>query len=86
VDAFASSAPDEVVLVNKSTAASRVLVHVQTDSPKTATVWQIHQGGVTPSPPAKIATLSSVVGAFKVTLPADSVTTIIVTTKVSNRG
>ena len=86
VDAFASSAPDEVVLVNKSPTASRVLVHVQTDSPKTATVWQIHQGGVTPSPPAKIATLSSVVGAFKVTLPGDSVTTLIVTTKVSNRG
>jgi hypothetical protein len=86
VDAFAASAPDEVVLVNKSPTASRVLVHVQTDSPKTATVWQIHQGGVTPSPPAKIATLSSVVGAFKVTLPGDSVTTLIVTTKVSNRG
>ncbi len=85
VDAFASSAPDEVVLVNKSTATLRVLVHVQSDNPQTATVWQIHQTGVTPSPPAKIGTVSSLVGAFKVTLPGDSVTTLVVTPGINDR-
>lgn len=85
VDVFASSAPDEVVLVNKSSTSLRVLVHVQGDKPQTATVWQINQSRVTPSPPAKVGTVSSLVGAFKVTLPGDSVTTLVVTEGINDR-
>ena len=85
VDAFASSSPDEVVLVNKSTATLRVLVHVEGNTPQTAAVWQIHQTRETPSPPASIGTVSSLVGAFKVTLPGDSVTTLVVTPGINDR-
>ena len=85
VDAFASSAPDEVVLVNKGTADLRVVVHVQSDNPQGATVWQLRQTRRTPTPPVNVGTVSSLDGTFKVTLPGDSVTTLIMTNQVNDR-
>ena len=85
VDVFASSSPDEIVLVNRSKATLRVTVHAQGSNPQAATVWQLHQTHVKPSPPAKIGTVTSLDGVFKITLPAHSVTTLVMTTEVSNR-
>ena len=85
VDVFASSSPDEIVLVNTSRATLRVTVHAQGSNPQAAAVWQLHQTGVKPSPPAKIGTAASLDGVFKITLPGHSVTTLVMTTEVSNR-
>ena len=85
VDVFASSSPDNIVLVNRGAAALHVTVHVQNASPQAATVWQLHQTGATPSPPAKAGTAASLDGTFKVILPGDSVTTLVMTTQASDR-
>jgi hypothetical protein len=86
VDVFASSSPDVVVLVNKGAVEQRVTVHVQSNNPQSATVWQLHQTRVTPAPPAEIATASSMDGVFRVTLPGFSVTTLVISTLVSGSG
>ena len=45
-----------------------------------AAVWQIHQAGsALPAAPARAGTLSTSNGQFTVSLPAQSVTTLIVT-------
>ncbi len=85
VDAFASSSPDEIVLVNKGSGAARVTVHVQSTNPQAATVWQLHQTHGTPSPPARVGTVSSLDGVFKITLPGYSVTTLVMTSQVSQQ-
>jgi hypothetical protein len=85
VDVFASSSPDEIVLVNKSSATRRVTIGVQSGNPQAATVWQLHQTHVKPSPPANMGTVTSLDGVFKITLPGHSVTTLVMTTEVSNR-
>jgi hypothetical protein len=85
VDAFASSSPDEVVIVNMGASARHVTVRVQSKNSKAATIWQLHQTGATPSPPARMGTVPSVDGIFKVALPGYSVTTLVMTTLVSDR-
>jgi hypothetical protein len=85
IDAFASASPDEIVLVNKGGAAQRVRVGIRSGDPQAATVWQIHQTGVKPSPPANMGTAVSVDSTFDVLLPGDSVTTLVMTTLVSDR-
>ena len=40
---------------------------------------------VKPSPPARIGTAASLDGVFKITLPGHSVTTLVMTSEVSNR-
>jgi Glycosyl hydrolases family 39 len=79
VDAFASASPDEIVLVNKGTNAMLVKVHINSALLREATVWQLNQTGVTPSPPRKVGTAVSVKGTFDVVLPGFSVTTLIMT-------
>jgi hypothetical protein len=79
VDAFASSSPDEVVLVNKNTTATTTVVHVNGDTPLSAAEWQIDQTGTTPSAPSEVGTQTSYDGAFSYTLPALSVTTLVLT-------
>jgi hypothetical protein len=85
VDAFASSAPDELILVNKGAATLHLLVHVVSDKPQAATIWQLNQKGATPSLPVKVASLASLNGAFNVVLPGHSVTTLVIKTQVSDR-
>ena len=62
-----------------------MVVHVQSDNPQGATVWQLRQTRRTPTPPVNVGTVSSLDGTFKVTLPGDSVTTLIMTNQVSDR-
>jgi hypothetical protein len=79
IDAFASADPDEIVLVNTNAKAERVTVRAEGASLRTAVLWQLHQTGVLPRPPAKKGTATSAAGIFKLDLPADSVTTMVLT-------
>ena len=79
IDAFASAGPDEIVLVNTNAKAERVTVRAEGDSPRTAVVWQLHQTGVLPRPPVRKGTATSAAGIFKLDLPPDSVTTLVLT-------
>ena len=83
VDAFASAAPDEIVLVNKGTGATHVKVHITGSNFRAATVWQLSQTGATPSPPRKMGTTLSVKGTFDIQLPGGSVTTLVLTPVVA---
>jgi hypothetical protein len=80
IDAFASADPDEIVLVNTNAKAERVTVQAEGASSRTAVLWQLHQTGVLPTPPAKKGTATSAAGVFKLDLPANSVTTMVLTT------
>jgi hypothetical protein len=86
VDAFASSGPDEIVIVNTGPARKRVSVRVDSGSPRAAEVWQLHQTGHTPTPPVRKAPVTSKVGIFTISLPADSVTTLVVTTPPTQKA
>jgi hypothetical protein len=85
VDAFASADPDEIVLVDTDAEAERVIVQAEGDSPRTAVVWQLHQTGALPAPPVKRGTAISVAGLFRLDLPADSVTTLVLTTHLNRQ-
>jgi Glycosyl hydrolases family 39 len=85
IDAFASADPDEIVLVNTTAKARRVTVRIDSDNPQSAVVWQLHQLGVLPTPPVKKGTATSEAGNFKVELPADSVTTMVMTTLIDQQ-
>jgi hypothetical protein len=85
IDAFASAQPDDIVLVNTTGTAEKVSVGVGTSSPLKAVVWQLHQTGPAPKPPVKTSTLTSATGIFKVTLPADSVTTLVISTSTATQ-
>ena len=85
VDVFASKSPDQIVIVNMGSSAQRATVSIQSFAPKHATVWQIHQAGATPAPPAEVGTVTNENGIFKVELPGYSVTTLVLTTQVSDR-
>ena len=79
VDAFASASPDEIVLVNKGTTATHIKVHITGANARAATIWQLTQPGVTPSPPRRLGTALSVKGTFDILLPSESVTTLVLT-------
>ncbi|HEX4091721.1 MAG TPA: hypothetical protein VHZ33_23655 [Trebonia sp.] len=85
IDAFASADPNEIVLVNTTAKARRVTVRVQSDNPQSAEVWQLDQTGVLPKPPVKKGTATSEAGNFKISLPADSVTTMVMTTLIDQQ-
>jgi len=85
IDVFASADPDEIVLVNTTAKARRVTVRIDSDNPQSAVVWQLHQTGVLPMPPVKKGTATSEAGNFKVELPADSVTTMVMTTLIDQQ-
>jgi O-glycosyl hydrolase len=68
------------VLVNTASTAVNAPVIVAGGGSLSAAVWQIHQtGSALPAAPAHVATLSTGNGQFTVNLPAQSVTTLIVT-------
>jgi hypothetical protein len=79
IDAFASADPDEIVLVNTTAKAERVTIQTEGASPRTAVLWQLHQTGVLPAPPVRKGTATSAAGIFKLDLPPDSVTTMVLT-------
>jgi hypothetical protein len=80
VDVFASQSPREIVLVNTGSSAVNAPVKVAGGGSLSAAVWQIHQtGSALPAAPARAGTLSTSNGQFTVNLPAQSVTTLIVT-------
>jgi hypothetical protein len=94
VDAFASASPDEIVLVNLNSKVKGALVRVtgtragggagsgagsgSSGRSLRASVWRIDQTGATPSLPAKVASLTSENGLFELSLPAASVTTLVI--------
>jgi hypothetical protein len=80
VDVFASAKPDEIVLVNTTAKNERVTVRVNSDNPQSAVVWQLHQTTPAAEPPVKKGSATSEAGNFKIYLPADSVTTMVMTT------
>ena len=85
VDVFASAHPDEIVLVNTNAKSERVTVRVDSDNPQSALVWQLHQTTPVARPPVKKGTATSVAGNFKVELPGDSVTTMVMTTLIDEQ-
>ncbi len=85
IDAFASSSPDEIVIVNTSTSAKRISLRVSDSGRQTARVWQLHQAGSVATPPVRQPAVTSAAGEFKLALPGDSVTTLVVTTVASDQ-
>jgi hypothetical protein len=85
VDVFASASPDEIVLVNTNSKSERVTVRVDSNNPQSAVVWQLHQTGPVAQPPLKKGTATSVAGNFKVELPGDSVTTMVMTSLIDEQ-
>ena len=80
VDAFASAGPDEIVIVNTNAKKEKLSVRGNAGSPRHAQVWQLHQTGkVLAAPVSKGAIAASASGTFTVTLPPDSVTTLVLT-------
>jgi hypothetical protein len=86
IDAFASSEPNEIVIVNTNTSAKRISVQANGTSQRSAAVWQLHQTGSVAAPPVRKGTATSVAGKFKLTLPANSVTTLVMTTPTSTQN
>lgn len=85
VDAFASAGPDEIVIVNTNARKEKISVRGSAGSPRHAEVWQLHQTGkVTAAPVSKGTIAASASGTFTVTLPPDSVTTLVLTTPAAS--
>jgi hypothetical protein len=84
VDVFASTSPDDIVLVNTGGAAQNAMIQVKNGGRLTAAAWQIDQTGETPSAPANVSTTTTTNGSFDLSLPADSVTTLVVTAPASS--
>jgi hypothetical protein len=85
IDVFASADPDEIVLVNTNAKSERVTVGMQSANPQAAVVWQLHQTGAVPKPPVRKGTVTSEAGIFKISLPGDSVTTMVMTTLIDQQ-
>lgn len=86
IHVFASAAPNEIVLVNRgATSARKVTLRVYDATQKGAVVWQLRQTGKSAKPPVKLGAILSVAGLFTINLPADSVTTLVLTNAVSVR-
>lgn len=80
IDVFASAAPNEIVLVNRGAAAARtVTLRAYNARQLAAVVWRLHQTGPSAKPPVKLGTLASAAGLFTLNLPANSVTTLVLT-------
>jgi hypothetical protein len=86
VDAFAATGPDEIVIVNTNTSAKRVSIQANGSNQQSAVVWQLHQTGSVAEPPVHKGTLTSATDSFKLTLPANSVTTLVMTTLASTQN
>ena len=60
------------------------MIQVKNGGRLTAAAWQIDQTGETPSAPANVSTTTTTNGSFDLSLPADSVTTLVVTAPASS--
>jgi hypothetical protein len=85
VDVFASAKPDEIVIVNTNPRSERVTVRVESSNPQSAAIWQLHQTSAVAGPPVKKGTATSEAGNFKIYLPGDSVTTMVMTTLIDQQ-
>jgi hypothetical protein len=85
VDVFASAHPDEIVIVNTNARSERATVRVDGGNPQSAVVWQLHQTTPVAEPPVKKGIATSEAGNFKIYLPADSVTTMVMTTLINQQ-
>jgi hypothetical protein len=85
VDVFASAKPDEIVIVNTNAKSERVTLRVDSSNPQSAAVWQLHQTTPVAEPPVKKGTATSEAGNFKIYLPGDSVTTMVMTTLIDQQ-
>jgi hypothetical protein len=85
VDAFASSAPDEIVIVNTNSSARHLTLRVSDSGRQQARVWRLHQTGPVAEPPVRQPTAVSTAGVFRLTVPGDSVTTLIVTAPAAEK-
>jgi len=86
IDAFASTGPDEIVIVNTNTSAKRVSIQANGGNQQSAVIWQLHQTGSVAEPPVRKGTVTSATDTFKLTLPANSVTTLVMTTLASTQN
>jgi hypothetical protein len=83
VDVFAAAKPNEIVLVNRGgTMASKVTIRIYHGTQKGAVVWRLQQAGTSAEPPVKVGIIPSVNGLFTINIPADSVTTLVMTNAV----
>ena len=85
IDVFASSGPDEIVIVNTNTSAVRVTLRVTSGNLRSAVVWQLHQTDAVARPPVREGTATGVAGSFKFSLPGDSVTTLVMSSLAGNQ-
>jgi hypothetical protein len=85
MDVFASAKPDEIVIVNTNPRSERVTVRVESSNPQSAAIWQLHQTSAVAGPPVKKGTATSEAGNFKIYLPGDSVTTMVMTTLIDQQ-
>jgi hypothetical protein len=79
VDVFASGSPDEAVVVNTAGATRTTVLRVSGDAPLRATQWRLTETNGAVSAPASVGTATSRNGSFSLSLPAGSVTTVVVT-------
>jgi Glycosyl hydrolases family 39 len=86
VDVFAATGPDEIVIVNTNTSAKRVSIQANGSNQQSAVIWQLHQPGSVAEPPVRKGTVTSATDSFKLTLPANSVTTLVMTTLASTQN
>ncbi len=85
VDVFASANPDEIVLVNTNAKSERVTVRVDSSNPQSAVVWQLHQTKPVAGPPVRKGSATSEAGNFKIFLPGESVTTMVMSTLIDEQ-
>jgi O-glycosyl hydrolase len=62
-----------------------VSLQLKNGGSRTAVIWQLHQTGEVAKPPVRKGTATSAAGEFKLTLPADSVTTLVMSSLASNQ-
>jgi hypothetical protein len=79
VDVFASTSPDEVVVVNTSSSDLTTVLHVSADTPLRAAQWRLGQADGAVSGPVAAGTATSRNGSFELSLPSGSVATVVVT-------
>jgi hypothetical protein len=83
VDVFASAKPNMIVLVNRgSTDARKVTLRIYHGTQRGAVVWRLMQTGATAQPPVRLGIIPSVAGLFTLNIPANSVTTLVLTNTV----
>ncbi|MGH3167920.1 MAG: hypothetical protein ACRDN0_18790, partial [Trebonia sp.] len=91
VEAFASTSPDEIVVVNTSGSDRSTVLHVGGDTPMRAAQWRLGESagavsGPVSAGPVSAGTATSQNGSFALSLPPGSVTTVVVTPAAATGG